>query len=145
MRRKGRVDLAVEKFSVVKTLDALDRAQVAVVVTDAQEGVVDQDLHVLSYAVEAGAGVLLLVNKWDAASPEQRRAARESIERRLVFAPWIPVRYVSGLRGRGVHALLADIDAIHRAGAFDVKTPELNRFWRTPCATIRRRRCVHER
>ena len=128
VRRKGRVDLAVEKFSVVKTLDALDRAQVAVVVTDAQEGVVDQDLHVLSYAVEAGTGVLLLVNKWDAASPEQRRAARESVERRLVFAPWIPVRHVSGLRGRGVHALLADIDAIHRAGAFDVKTPELNRI-----------------
>ena len=126
VRRKGRVGMAVEKFSVVKTLDALDRAQVALLVTDAREGLVDQDLHILSYAVEAGAGVLLLVNKWDAASPAQRREARQSVERRLVFAPWIPVRYVSGLRGSGVDALLADIDAIHRAGAFDVTTPMLN-------------------
>ena len=126
VRRKGRVGVAVEKFSVVKTLDALDRAQVALLVTDAREGLVDQDLHILSYAVEAGTGVLLLVNKWDAASPAQRREARKSVERRLVFAPWIPVRYVSGLRGSGVGALLADVDAIHRAGAFDVTTPMLN-------------------
>ena len=126
VRRKGRVDMAVEKFSVVKTLDALNRAQVALLLTDAREGLVDQDLHILSYAVEAGAGVLLLVNKWDAASAAQRREARQSVERRLVFAPWIPVRYVSGLRGSGVDALLADVDAIHRAGAFDVTTPMLN-------------------
>lgn len=128
VRRKGRVDLAVEKFSVVKTLDALDRAQVALLLTDAREGIVDQDLHILSYAVEAGAGVLLLVNKWDAASQQERQNARTSLERRLVFAPWIPVRYISGLRGSGVHALLPDIDAIHRAGAFDVTTPTLNRI-----------------
>lgn len=126
VRRKGRVEGAVEKFSVAKTLHALDRAQVAVMVTDAREGIVDQDLHVLSYAVEAGSGVLLLVNKWDAASRDERQAARESVERRLVFAPWIPVRFVSGLRGTGVQELLPAIDAIHRAGAFDVKTAALN-------------------
>ena len=128
VRRKGRVEAAVEKFSVAKTLHALDRAQVAVLVTDAQEGLVEQDLHVLSYALEAGAGVLLLVNKWDAASRGERQAARESVERRLVFAPWIPVRYVSGRRGSGVQELLPAIDAIHRAGAFDVKTADLNRI-----------------
>ena len=128
VRRKGRTTATVEKFSIVKTLDALDRAEVAILVTDAHEGIVDQDLHVLHYAAQAGAGILLAVNKWDAVDPDERQRAKVSVDRRLAFAPWISVRYVSALRGRGVRSLLSDADAIHRAGAFDVKTAELNRI-----------------
>jgi len=133
VRRKGRTASAsggtamVEKFSIVKTLDALDRAHVAILVADANEGIVDQDLHVLDYAVQAGAGVVVAVNKCDGLSQDDRRRVMASVDRRLAFAPWIAVRYVSALRGRGVRALTTDIDTIHRAGAFDVTTPELNR------------------
>lgn len=128
VRRKGRVTSAVEKFSIVKTLDALERAEVAVLVTDAREGVVDQDLHILSYALDAGAGLVLAVNKWDGMDEASRRVARTSVNRRLAFAPWIPVRFVSALRDLGVQALLEDVAAVHRAGAFDVKTAVLNRI-----------------
>ena len=133
VRRKGRTASAsggtamVEKFSIVKTLDALDRAHVVILVADAHEGIVDQDLHVLDYAVQAGAGVVLAVNKCDGLSPADRQRVMASVDRRLAFAPWIAVRYISALRGRGVQALTKDIDAIHRAGAFEVTTPELNR------------------
>ena len=134
VRRKGRTPTAtsgtamVEKFSIVKTLDALDRAEVAVLVTDAREGIVDQDLHVLEYAAEAGAGILVAVNKWDAVDAADRARAKSSVDRRLAFAPWIAVRYVSALRGRGIRSLLTDVDAIHRAGAFEVKTAKLTRI-----------------
>ena len=133
VRRKGRVaanrgsQRAVEKFSIVKTLGALDRAEVAILVVDGQEGIVDQDLHVLSYAIEAGAGILLAVNKWDGMDAAGKRRAKASVERRLTFAPWVRVRYLSALRGRGLKPLLGEVDAIHRAGCFDVKTGDLNR------------------
>ena len=128
VRRKGKVAQAVETFSIVKTLDALDRAHVAVLVADAREGIVDQDLHILSYAIEAGAGVLLAVNKWDSLDAAAKRQARTSVLRRLSFAPWIPVRYVSALRNRGVAPLLGDAKAIHKSGEFDVATATLNRI-----------------
>ena len=136
VRRKGRVQRgggertaqAVETFSIVKTLDALDRAHVAVLVADAQEGIVDQDLHILSYALEAGAGVLLAVNKCDGLDAAAKRRARATVMRRLSFAPWIPVRYVSALRNDGVRPLLDDAKAIHKSGEFEVATAALNRI-----------------
>ena len=133
VRRRGRVEAGprmqrtVEKFSIVKTLAALERAAVAVVVVDAREGVVDQDLHVLDYAIDAGAGIVLAVNKWDGLDKDERAAARRSVERRLAFAPWIPVRYLSARYGRGVNPLLGIVSNVYRAGAFDVPTSELNR------------------
>ena len=128
VRRKGRVSQAVETLSIVKTLDALARAHVAVLVVDGGEGIVEQDLHVLRYALDSGAGALLAVNKRDALDAAGLRAAKASAERRLAFAPWLPVRYVSALRGAGVADLLHDARRIHRAGAFDVDTPALNRI-----------------
>ena len=134
VRRRGRVEAGermqrtVEKFSIVKTLAALERAEVAVVVVDAREGVVEQDLHVLDYAIDAGAGIVLAVNKWDGMDKDERRGARTSVERRLAFAPWIEVRYLSALHGRGVKSLLGIVSSVYRAGAFDVQTAELNRI-----------------
>ena len=127
VRRKGKTEGVVEKFSVVKTLDALRRAEVAVLVADAQEGIVDQDLHILQYAADSGAGIVLALNKCDGMEPTTRSRAAESAHRRLGFAPWIPVRFISALRGTGVTALLAEVDAIHRAGAFEVATADINR------------------
>lgn len=134
VRRRGRVESgppmqrAVEKFSIVKTLAALERAEVAVVVVDAREGVVEQDLHVLDYAIDRGAGIVLAVNKWDGLDKDQRSVARKSVERRLAFAPWIPLRYISALRGRGVKSLLGIVSNVYQAGEFDAQTGELNRI-----------------
>ncbi len=134
VRRRGRVEAGarmqrtVEKFSIVKTLAALERAEVAVVVVDGREGVVEQDLHVLDYAIDAGAGIVLAVNKWDGLDKDARAAARTSVERRLAFAPWIPLRYLSARCGRGVKSLLGIVSNVYRAGEFDVHTAELNRI-----------------
>ena len=133
VRRRGRVEAgprlqrAVEKFSIVKTLAALERAEVAVVVVDAREGVVEQDLHVLDYAIYAGAGVVLAVNKWDGLDAAGKARARASVERRMAFAPWVPLRYISARDGRGVKSLLGVVSDVYRAGEFDVRTGELNR------------------
>ena len=134
VRRRGRVEAgsgmqrAVEKFSIVKTLAALERARVAVVVVDAREGVVEQDLHVLDYAVDRGAGIVLAVNKWDGMDRQDRERARRSVERRLAFGPWIPRRYISARNGHGVKSLLGVVSGVHAAGEFDVPTAELNRI-----------------
>ena len=127
VRRKGKTAGVVEKFSVGKTLDALRRAEVAVLVADAREGIVDQDLHILQYAANAGAGIALALNKCDGMTTEMRSRAEQSARRRLGFAPWIPVYFISALHGTGVRALLAKVDAIHRAAAFDVTTSAINR------------------
>jgi GTPase len=128
VRRKGRVDEVVEKFSVVKTLKAIERAHVVVLVMDAQEGLVDQDLHLLSYAVEAGCGIVIALNKWDGLSSDARHRNRETLDRRLRFAPWIPVHEISALHGSGVGHLLDDVDRVYRAGSLQVGTSYLTKL-----------------
>jgi len=95
---------------------------------DAREGIVDQDLHLLEYAADAGTGVVLLANKWDGLTQEQKLAAKAEIKRRLRIAPWIPVHFLSALHGTGVGELYVVIQRVNRAGAFDVKTQELTRI-----------------
>jgi GTP-binding protein len=128
VRRKGRVDEGAEKFSVVKTLQAIERADVVILVLDAREGLVDQDLHLLSYAVEAGAGVVVALNKWDGLSADERHRNREVLDRRLRFAPWIPVHQISALHGSGVGHLLDDVRQVYQAGELDVSTSYLTRL-----------------
>ena len=127
VRRKGRVEGVVEKFSVVKALQAVARAPAAVLLVDAREGLVDQDLHVLKIAMDAGAGVVMAVNKWDALDAAGRRRCQAALRRRLEFAPWMPLRFVSALEGMGVGRLMAEVKAVFRAGRFEVSTTALNR------------------
>ncbi len=131
VRRRGRIEAVVEKFSVVKALQAIERAHVAVVVVDGLEGLVDQDLHVLQLGANAGAGIVVAVNKWDGLDPEQRRARLGTLERRLEFVPWVPVHTVSALHGRGIGRLMRAVKAVYTAGAFDVGTMRLNRILQT--------------
>ena len=128
VRRKGRVDGIVEKFSVVKALQAIERAHVVILVMDACEGVVDQDLHVLSYAADAGAGIIIAVNKWDGLSADDRAAVERTLARRLRFAPWIRALKISALHGSGVGLLLREVDRVFRAGQFAVGTTQLTRL-----------------
>ncbi len=127
VRRKGKVDDTVEKFSIVKALAAIDSADVAVVVIDASEGLVEQDLHLLGYAIERGAGLVLAVNKWDGLHPDQRNHLKTELDRRLEFAPWAPVHRISALHGTGVRGLLEETRRIYETGRFEVSTAFLAR------------------
>ena len=128
VRRKGRVSEITEKFSVVKALQAMERAHVVILVLDAQEGVVEQDLHVLNYALEAGAGMVVAVNKWDGLDVDHRQAVKKTLDRRLSFIPWVPLQMISALHGTGVGHLLDQVQSIHQIGAFEVSTSMLTRL-----------------
>ncbi|MEQ8857775.1 MAG: ribosome biogenesis GTPase Der [Pseudomonadales bacterium] len=128
VRRRGRVDEVVEKFSVVKTLQAIERAQVVILVLDAREGLVDQDLHLLSYAADAGSAVVIALNKWDGLSADDRERNRQVLDRRLRFAPWIPIHQISALHGTGVGHLLDEVRRVYAAGEMDVGTSHLTRL-----------------
>lgn len=130
VRRKGKVDEITEKFSVVKALQAMARAHVVVLVVDAKEGVVEQDLHVLQYALDAGAALVVAVNKWDGLDQDQRDKVKQTVERRLNFVPWVPILRMSALHGTGVGHLFELIDEVYAAGEFDVSTSLLTRLVR---------------
>ena len=127
VRRKGKVEDVVEKFSVVKALAAIDSADVAVVVIDAAVGLVEQDLHLLGYAIERGAGLVIAVNKWDGLPADQRDHVKFELDRRLEFAPWAPIHRISALHGTGVRGLLEDVRRVFEAGRFEVSTAFLAR------------------
>lgn len=112
VRRKGKVDETVEKFSIVKTLQAIKDAHVIVMVTDAREGIVEQDLHLIGYALDAGRALVIAVNKWDNMSEYDRKQVKLDIERRFGFIPWARVHLISAMHGTGVGELYP---SIHRA------------------------------
>ncbi len=112
VRRKGKVDEMVEKFSVVKTLQAMKDAHVVVMVLDAREGIVEQDLHLIGYALEAGRAMVIAINKWDNMSDYDRKQVKLDIERRFDFIPWAKIHLISALHGTGVGDLYP---SIHRA------------------------------
>jgi len=130
VRRKGKVDEITEKFSVVKALQAMERAHVVIMVVDASEGVVEQDLHVLQYALDAGAAMVVAVNKWDGLDQDQRDHVKHTVDRRLAFVPWVPIKRISALHGTGVGHLFGMIEQVYAAGQFDVSTSLLTRLVR---------------
>lgn len=115
VRRRGRVDETVEKFSVVKTLQAIDGAQVAILVIDAQEGIVEQDLHLLGFVLEKGRALVIAINKWDNLDPYRKDLVRKEIDRRLGFAEFAKLHFISALHGTGVGELYPSIDAAYAA------------------------------
>ena len=130
VRRKGKVDETAEKFGVVKALDAMARAHVVILVVDAREGIVDQDLHILQYALDAGAALIIAINKTDGLDEDQRGKVRDDLERKLNFAPWLPIHRISALHGTGVGHLMGSVDEVYEAGEFDVTTSLLTRLVR---------------
>ena len=127
MRRRGNVADAVEKFSVIKTLQAIEDANVAILVLDAREQIVDQDAHIAGYIVEAGRALVVAVNKWDGLSGEQRERAKTTLARTLNFIDFAPVHHISALAGSGIKALLADVQHAYRAAMAKLPTPKLTR------------------
>ena len=112
VRRKGKVDEMVEKFSIVKTLQAIKDAHVVIVVLDAREGVVEQDLHLIGYALEAGRAMVIAINKWDNMTEYDHKQCKLNDDGRFDFIPWAKVHLISALHGTGVGELYP---SIHRA------------------------------
>ncbi len=128
LRRRGKVFEAVEKFSVVKTLQAIADANVVVLLLDATQGVTDQDAHIAGYILENGRAVVLAVNKWDAVDEYQKQTLQRSIEQRLAFLRFAPVLPVSAARRQGLGPLWKSIGAAHASACAKLPTPVLTRL-----------------
>jgi len=125
VRRRRSIEDPIEKFSVVKTLQAIAEANVAVFVLDASEGLADQDLHLLGYILEAGRALVIAVNKWDGLPQDKRDWVKRELERRLVFVKYARVYFISALHGTGVGDLFTAIDEAYRSATRQLSTPKL--------------------
>ncbi|GAB3049383.1 ribosome biogenesis GTPase Der [Acinetobacter apis] len=128
VRRKGRIEEAIEKFSIVKTLQAIKDANVIVVVTDARDGIVEQDLHLIGYALEAGRALVIAVNKWDNMSEYDRKQVKLDVERRFGFIPWARVHLTSALHGTGVGELYPSIHRAYESANLKVSPSKLTQI-----------------
>jgi len=128
VRRRARVSEAIEKFSVIKTLQAIERANVVMLVLDAQQGVGEQDATLAGHILESGRALVVVINKWDGLQPEQRDRVKSDIERKLPFLDFANKRFISALHGSGVGKLYLDIDAAYRNATRKLSTPELTRI-----------------
>ncbi|MDQ3025442.1 MAG: ribosome biogenesis GTPase Der [Pseudomonadota bacterium] len=127
IRRKGKVFEAVEKFSVVKTLQAIERAHVVVLVVDAQDNITEQDAHIAGYILEAGRALAVGVNKWDAVDADKRKDVKSELERKLQFLDFAEFTSISALKGTGIKALLGSVDVAFAAAMAKLSTPKLTR------------------
>lgn len=127
IRRKSKVDEAVEKFSIIKTLKAIDAAQVVVLMVDASEGITDQDASVLGLVLDAGRAMVIAVNKWDGLSAYQREQALTTLDRRLDFVPWAERLTISAQHGSGLQELMRAVQRAHRSASFEFTTSDLTR------------------
>ncbi|MHB1075084.1 ribosome biogenesis GTPase Der [Thiobacillus sp.] len=127
VRRKGKVFETVEKFSVIKTLQAIEDANVVVLVLDARENVSEQDAHLAGFVLETGRALVVAVNKWDGLSVEQRDDIKRDIGRKLAFLDFARFNYISALKSKGLDTLLKDVEAAHAAAFLKMSTPKLTR------------------
>lgn len=128
IRRRSRIEETIEKFSVVKTLQAINDANVVICMLDAQQGVTEQDLSILGMVVDTGKGLLITVNKWDHLPTEQREMVKSELERRLNFVAFAPIHFISALHGTGVGDLFKTLDKIYHAACKKLSTPQLTRL-----------------
>ncbi|MFC3150223.1 ribosome biogenesis GTPase Der [Litoribrevibacter euphylliae] len=115
VRRRKNVKETVEKFSIVKTMQAIEDANVVVLVIDAQEGLVEQDLHLLGYVIDAGRAFTIAINKWDGLNEDKKSHIKKEIERRLVFTNYADIHFISALHGSNVGNLYGSIEAAYDA------------------------------
>jgi GTP-binding protein len=127
VRRRGKVDEAVEKFSVVKTLQAIEDANVIVLVVDARDQITEQDAHLADFVLQTGRALVLAVNKWDGLDEYKRDTAKRDIERKLHFLSFAKHHFISALNGMGVDALLKSVNQAYEAAMIKLPTPQLTR------------------
>jgi GTPase len=127
IRRRGKVTDMVEKFSVVKTLQAIEDANVVVLMLDAHESIADQDAHIAGYILEAGRALVIAVNKWDGLDDANKETIKRDIERKLLFLKFANLHFISAKIPFGIGALLKSIDQAHAAAFRKLATPKLTR------------------
>lgn len=128
VRRKARVDEKIEKFSVIKTLQAIKESNVCLQLIDAREGITDQDMNLLGFIIESGKALVIAVNKWDGLDEEHKEHVKSEISRRLHFAQFAKIRFISALHGSGVGGLFNDIDEAYASATQSFSTPRLTRL-----------------
>ncbi|MFM9969692.1 MAG: ribosome biogenesis GTPase Der [Burkholderiales bacterium] len=127
LRRRGKVFETIEKFSVVKTLQSIDAANVVILVLDAQQEFSEQDAHIAGFVLERGRALVVAVNKWDGMSDEARELAKRSFERKLGFLSYARTHNISAKHGRGLTALFASVNKAYEAANVKLSTPRLTR------------------
>jgi GTPase len=127
VRKRGKVFEAVEKFSVVKTMQAIEDANVAILVVDAQEGITEQDAHVAAYILDSGRALVVAINKWDGLKEDERDWIKREIDRKLIFLDFAKFHYISALRKKGLPELLTSVDVAFKAAMAKLPTPQLTR------------------
>ena len=127
IRRKGRVFETVEKFSVVKTLQAIEQCNVVTLLLDASTEIAEQDAHIAGYILERGRALVIAVNKWDSVQEEQRERIKREMRRKLHFLDWASLHFISALRGTGLQGLMRSVVAAERAAFSRMPTPRLTR------------------
>ncbi|HWV19222.1 MAG TPA: ribosome biogenesis GTPase Der [Rhodocyclaceae bacterium] len=127
LRRKGKVFEAVEKFSVIKTLQAIEAANVAVLMLDASQDVSDQDAHIAGFIVESGRALVIAVNKWDVVDSYRREQIKLDINRKLNFLGFARLHFISALNGEGIGGVLTSVDKAYAAAMMKLTTPKLTR------------------
>jgi GTP-binding protein len=125
VRRKRSIDNSLEKFSVVKTLQAISDANVVIFVVNAREGITEQDLHLLGYVLQSGRSLLIAVNKWDGLSERDRAEVKKELDRRLKFVEYAKIEYISALHGTAVGHLFPLIKEVYASAMRPLSTSEL--------------------
>lgn len=122
IRRKARVNDKVEKFSIVKALEAVERANVVILVLDAHEGITDQDAHLLGEITRRGRGLIIAVNKWDHLSDEERERVKDALDRKLNFVDYAEIFYISALHGSNIRRLLPAVKKVYQSAMAEIST-----------------------
>lgn len=128
IRRRARVNEKIEKFSIIKTLQAIKDSNVCLMLFDAKDGLTDQDLHLLGFIIDSGKALVIAVNKWDSVNEDQKDHIRTELTRRLQFVPYAKVRYISALRGSGVGDLFKDMLLAYKSATQVLSTPQVTRL-----------------
>jgi len=145
LRRRGKVFETVEKFSVVKTLQAIDGCNVAVLLLDAAAEVAEQDAHIAGYIMEKGRALVLAVNKWDQLDEYRRSLVKRELERKLHFLDWAKLHFISAQKRSGLGALMRSVESAHRAAFAKLPTPKLTRALRAAVERQQPPRAGHSR
>lgn len=128
MRKKSRIDDRVERFSVMKTLRAVELAQVVAIMLDAQEGIVDQDNRLINLVFESGRSLMILINKWDGMSEYERQQIRVQVDRKFGHMGNIPIEFVSAKYGKGIKKVMPWVDKLYASAMTDMSTGKINRI-----------------
>ena len=128
MRKRGKVWESVEKYSLLRSMKAIDRSDVCCIVINAEEGIIEHDKHIAGYALEAGKAVVLVVNKWDTVDDKdsKMKAFKEEIRNNFQFMPYAPIVFLSALTKKRIHTLMPEVLKVYENANREVKTSALN-------------------